>query len=119
MILTAQRAVRLFNVSAAKGNAETAGIGKINLGGQRRVVGVFEQDAATAPAAGYPRIRQSADGVNWSLTLPLAQDMQQLALTGLVVFNFDEIVRLPYVAIEWVNSAAPTNLRATAWAMPV
>ncbi len=86
---------------------------QLNLLGQKRVVGNF--DCAQAPAAGFPRIRQSVDGVNWSIVFIIPQDLGQANLQ----FPFNVEIRLPYVSIEFTQGAAPGNVFAGAYTQPI
>jgi hypothetical protein len=109
------RTQRILFASGAQAPGASVNQDKVSLTGQRRVQGAYHQSPATAPAAGFPRVRQSADGVNWSIVNVLPQDPSQLPE---VVFPFDIPIELPYVAIEWTNGGLATTLRAGAWAVP-
>lgn len=76
---------------------------KFRVGGYTRLAGNFH--ASTAAAAGFPRIRQSADGVNWSLLYVLAPDG---AMSGFQ-YPFSISVILPYVSIEYTQGAADST----------
>lgn len=76
---------------------------KFRVGGYTRVVGSFH--ASSAAAAGFPRVRQSADGVNWSLSYVIAQD---LSMAGFQ-YPFSIPLYLPYVSIEYTQGAADST----------
>jgi hypothetical protein len=77
--------------------AGTVSMPKFRVDGYKRIVGNFH--VTTAAAAGYPRIRQSADGVNWSLVYTIAVDPTQSNFQ----YPFDIEVRLPYVSVEYTQ----------------
>jgi hypothetical protein len=116
MIVQAQRALRILRGSAeVLAGAASFNQPKLNLGGHRRITGMFAVTNGTAAAAGFPRIRQSADGITWSVVRVLAIDPTQLTA---VVYPFDELILLPYVALEFTNGVAGTTLNVSAWALP-
>lgn len=114
--LNVQRAVRIVRVTAlaVAPNAAVVLQPKLNLGGHRRVRGMIEQTVNTLAGAGFPRVRQSADGITWQLVTVLPLDPGQAT----TVYPFDVAVQLPYVAIEYENGGAQADVRATAWALP-
>ena len=57
---------------------------------------------STASAAGYPRIRQSTDGVVWSLVDVIAVDGGQPDFQ----YPFEIEVKLPYVQIQYTQGVA-------------
>lgn len=76
---------------------------KFRVQGYERLVGNFH--ATTAAAAGFPRIRQSADGVNWSLVYVILVDATQADFQ----YPFDIKIRLPYIAIEYTQGAVASG----------
>ena len=111
----AQLAVSLlYRAQASLAGAASVSCPKVRLAGLRRVVGNFHLAAGMAPAAGYPRVRQSADGVNWDLVTVIPQDGGQAD----VQFPFDLTLQLPYVAVELVNGGVVGNCSANAMALP-
>lgn len=111
------RSLRLlrFESAAPVGAGGAVDQPKLKVGGDMRVRGIYRMDPGTAPAVGYPRVRQSEDGVNFDVVEVVAQDLSQLPR---VVFPFDVQLRWPYVAVEFVNGAVPSVVRATATAEP-
>ena len=103
-----QKPLRIFQrTSAAIAGAGTYNPGKWNLTGYSRLAGVFQVSAGAA-AAGYPRIRQSADGTNWAYTSVLTADATQATST----YTFDIAIYAPYVQIEYTQNGTPGNLTA-------
>lgn len=82
-------------------------LGHLRCEGLQRVSGMFLSDQP--PASGYPRVRQSADGTNWSLVTAVARDLSQAGY----LFRFDFVRRFPYVQVEWTHGGVQgTYLRA-------
>jgi len=105
---TYQKPLRLFNrAPTAIAGGGTFNPGKFNLTGYTRIAGVFHMTAGTA-AAGFPRIRQSADGTNWDYVTVLTADSTQATS----VYTFDIAILAPYVIFEFTNGATPNNLSA-------
>lgn len=100
-------------VSANLGNAGTINV-MARVIGHRRIVGYFKLAAGMAPAAGYPRVRWSADGSTWDIVRVIPVDPTQADPT----YTFDVAVEAPYVAIELTNGAVAGNASAFANAIP-
>lgn len=84
---------------------------KIRVVGLSRIQGGFHCDEA--PAAGFPRVRQSLDGTNWSLVQQIAQDPSQSEYQ----YYFDFKIRMPYVQVQWTQGGTnATYLRANVYA---
>lgn len=101
---TASRQLPLLYLAqgAALGAGAEVNMDKFRVGGYTRVVGNLH--ASTAAAAGYPRVRQSADGLNWSLSYVIAQDLSMADFQ----YPFSIPLYLPYVSIEYTQGAAPS-----------
>ncbi len=99
----------LFNASASLAAGGEVSNQKFRVQGYERLVGSFH--ATTASAAGFPRIRQSADGVTWSLVYVILADGTQADFQ----YPFDIKVRFPYVSVEYIQGAAPSGA-FLAWA---
>lgn len=64
--------------AAAVGAGASFGNGKINVTGYRRVVGNWHLPAgANGPAAGFPVVRQSHNGIAFDLAVTVTQDFSQ------------------------------------------
>lgn len=86
---------------------------KFRVLGYRRVVGNFH--VSTAAAGGFPRIRQSADGVNWSNVTVINVDPSQSNFQ----YPFDVEIILPYISVEYTQGAAlSTFIYCFAQALP-
>lgn len=70
---------------------------KARATGLSRVVGNFHADAEAA--TGFPRVQQSEDGINWSITDILVRD------TGQIDFQYpvDIRIKLPWVRVVWTQ----------------
>lgn len=83
--------------------AEDVANPKFRVDGYERIVGNFH--VSTAAAAGYPRIRQSADGIIWSRVDIINIDPTQADFQ----YPFDLAIVLPYVAVEYRQGAAQST----------
>lgn len=100
----------LYSTTAVNAGA-TSNMAKFRVQGYARVVGSYHATNFGA-AAGFPRIRQSADGVNWSLVYVVTQDAAQAGFQ----YPFDITIRLPYVSIEYQQAAGGASGAFYAWA---
>jgi hypothetical protein len=82
--------------------------------GQARVTGSFTLGAGMAPAAGFPRIRQTIDSVNFG-TVQVMQDLSQLPA---IVFPFDAPIQNEFLSLEYTNGAVAGSIVVVANAMP-
>ena len=96
----------LCNGAIAAGNTALGTSAVVNVDGLSRLVGNYH--CTTAPAAGYPRVIQSVDGVTASITTVLTQDATQPDFQ----YPVNVAITLPYVFVEWTQGAAPGTLRA-------
>lgn len=96
----------LCNGAIAAGNTALGTSAAVNVDGLTRLTGNYH--CTTAPAAGFPRVRQSVDGVNWSDTFVLTQNVLQPDFQ----YPVNVAITLPYVSVEWTQGAAPGTLRA-------
>lgn len=103
----------LYRAAAAIGGGASFNMPKKNLAGHRRVIGNFH--ASNAAAVGFPRVRQSADGVNWDLVYVIPQDATQPDFQ----YPFDLHILLPYVSVEYTHGGAAGTLSATAATLPL
>lgn len=95
----------LYSNGAIGAGASVAATG-VNLDGTSRLVGNFH--STTAAAAGFPRVRQSVDGTNWSVVTVLAQDVSQADFQ----YPVNVALTLPYVSVEYTDGGAGGTLRA-------
>jgi len=93
----------LREATAAPGPVAAASThnGMLRATGLGRVVGQYVTDAA--PAAGFPRVRFSEDGITWTVSRQIAQDLTQANLA----YVFDLPVEGPYVSVEFTVGGAP------------
>lgn len=110
---TAAQFPLLYSSDAIAG-AGTVSNPKTRVTGWKYVKGCFSLDSGMAAAAGYPRVRQSADGVTWDLEDVIAADGGP---ANGVQYPFKIEIMHDYVAIELVNGAVAGNCRATAAAV--
>lgn len=96
----------LCNGLVAAGNTALGTSAVASVDGLSRLVGNYH--CTTAPAAGYPRVIQSVDGVTPSITTVLTQDVTQPDFQ----YPVNVAITLPYVSVEWTQGAAPGTLRA-------
>lgn len=71
--------------------------------GHRQVIGNFHVDQPAA--AGYPRVRQSVDGVNWSRTTVIPRDTTQVDYQ----YPFAVALRMPYVQIQYTQGGVAST----------
>lgn len=90
------------------GKQGAAAVPCFSVEGMRRLVGCITTTAA--PAAGFPRLRFSADGTNYDISLPLTRDTSQANYC----YPFDVDIYLPFCAIELTNGAGGATVRAHA-----
>ncbi len=92
-----RRTVLLDRRSLAAFGPGASVLGKLRVEGYHRIRGNFHTDAA--PAVGFPRVRQSVDGVTFSRVSVLQRDLSQPGFQ----FPFDVEIRLPYVIVEYTQ----------------
>lgn len=107
-VLVGQQAYELLRgVSVAYGNGTALAANVRCVSEFARLTGVFAIAAGGAPAAGFPRLVQSVDGSSDDIVTVFTQDTTQLPL---VVYTLDTALLLPYVKIQYTNSAAVTTI---------
>lgn len=72
-----------------------------------RLTAVFVMTTGTAPAAGFPRIIQSVDGVSSDIITALTLDTSQ---SHAVVYTGDVSLMLPYVFVQHTNGGVATSI---------
>jgi hypothetical protein len=90
------KSTKLLVFSGAVGGGGTVTQPKVDVFGFTQVVGNYNLTGGATPALGFPRIRQSADGVTFSNSFQIPQDLTQ----GGTQYPFNVEVRAPYIAIE-------------------
>jgi hypothetical protein len=80
-----------------------------------RLTAVFHLAPGGAPAAGFPRVVQSINGVSDDLATPATQDVAQLPE---VVYTVDVQLSAPYVKIEFTDGGAGCTLSYAAMGRP-
>lgn len=113
--IQALQPIRLLVNTAAVAGGASVKCNKIRLLGQKVVVVEFVSD--TAPAAGFPRVRQSTVGDGtWDDVYTIPRDTNQANFTYKAVVP----IYLPYVAVEWTQGAvASTFTRCNVFALPI
>lgn len=72
-----------------------------------RLTAVFVMTTGSAPAAGFPRIVQSVDGVSSDIITALTLDTSQ---SHAVVYTADIALLLPYVFVQFTNGGVATSV---------
>ncbi len=103
-ILGASRRVALLDRRSSAAFAPAAEIlGKLRVEGYHRIKGNLHVDAV--PAVGFPRVRQSVDGLTWSIVDVINRDLSQADFQ----FPFDFQLRLPYVEFNYTQGAGAST----------
>lgn len=110
-IIGPSKTLRLLHRDDDDGTLAAAGevtTGLVRVVGLARARGLLQAD--TAPAAGYPRIRQSIDGENFGIVQPIPRDYSQAGYA----YSFDVAIQGNYLIVEWTHGGSQaTYLRAS------
>lgn len=104
VMLTVSRLVQILHRPANSVVANAAVVRtKQRAVGHQRVLGYLYADQA--PASGFPRVRQSEDGVNWTRDQVIPQDLSKTNYH----YPFDLVLRQPYVMVEWTQGGTQAD----------
>lgn len=113
-IIALQEPLPVLVSSGALAAGATLQNGQCNALGYSRIVGhVF---SSAAPAAGYPRVTQSADGVTVDRIDVISQDTGQ---TTPFVYAIDIPIYAPYVSVQVQDAGAGSTVRVATYAVPI